>query len=40
MNLNKGISTATASRDLKRLLEEEKIESSGEGRMTKYKKIG
>jgi len=40
MKINKGISTATASRDLKQLLEEGKIESSGEGRMTKYKKIG
>lgn len=40
MKLNKGISTATASRDLKQLLEDEKIESSGEGRMTKYRKIG
>jgi len=40
MKINKGISTATASRDLKKLLEEGKIESSGEGRMTKYKKIG
>jgi Fic family protein len=40
MKINKGISTATASRDLKQLLEEEKIESSGEGRMTKYRKIG
>lgn len=39
MRINKGISTATASRDLKQLLEEGKIESSGEGRMTKYKKI-
>jgi Fic family protein len=40
MKINKGISTATASRDLKQLLAEGKIESSGEGRMTKYKKIG
>ncbi|MBN1628000.1 MAG: Fic family protein [Deltaproteobacteria bacterium] len=40
MKLNKGISTATASRDLKQLIEEKRIESSGEGRMTKYKKIG
>lgn len=40
MKINKGISTATASRDLKQLLEEKRIESSGEGRMTKYKKIG
>jgi Fic family protein len=39
MKLNKGISTATASRDLKQLLQEGKIESSGEGRMTKYKKV-
>jgi Fic family protein len=40
MKLNKGISTSTASRDLKKLLEEKRIESSGEGRMTKYRKIG
>lgn len=40
MKINKGISTATASRDLKQLLEDGKIESSGEGRMTKYRKIG
>lgn len=39
MNICKGISTATASRDLKQLLEEKKIQSSGNGRMTKYKKI-
>jgi Fic family protein len=36
MKLNKGISTATASRDLKQLLENGQIESSGKGRMTKY----
>jgi Fic family protein len=40
MRINKGISTATASRDLKQLLKEGKMESSGEGRMTKYRKIG
>ena len=40
MRINKGISTATASRDLKRLLEEGRIEASGEGRMTRYRKIG
>lgn len=39
MKINKGISTATASRDLKQLLKEGKIESSGEGRMTRYRKI-
>jgi Fic family protein len=38
MKIHKGISTATASRDLKQLLQDGKIESSGEGRMTKYKK--
>jgi hypothetical protein len=36
--INKGISTATASRDLKQLLLEGKIESTGEGRMAKYKR--
>jgi len=39
MKLNKGISSATASRDLKQLLKDGKIESSGSGRMTRYKKI-
>ena len=38
MTVCKGISSATASRDLKQLLEEGIIESSGTGRMTKYKK--
>ncbi|MCD1656026.1 Fic family protein [Treponema zuelzerae] len=38
MNVCKGISTATASRDIKQLLIEEKIESLGTGRMTKYRK--
>ncbi|MBU1106179.1 MAG: Fic family protein [Candidatus Riflebacteria bacterium] len=38
MKLNKGISTATASRDLKHLLEAGRLESSGEGRMTRYRK--
>jgi len=40
LRINKGISTATASRDLKQLVAIGKIESSGEGRMTKYRKIG
>ncbi len=40
MTLNKGISSATASRDLKQLLKEGKIEAKGTGRMTIYKKIG
>lgn len=39
MKINKGISTATASRDLKQLMEDGIIESSGTGRMTKYRKI-
>ena len=39
MQLNKGISSATASRDLKQLLEDGRIESSGSGRMTKYKRV-
>lgn len=39
MTICKGISTATASRDLKRLLDDKIIEFKGEGRMTKYKKI-
>jgi Fic family protein len=38
MTVCKGISSATASRDLKQLMEEGIIESSGTGRMTKYKK--
>ncbi len=38
MKVCKGISTATASRDLKQMLEEEIIESTGTGRMTKYRK--
>lgn len=38
LQVNKGISTATASRDLKQLLADNIIESSGIGRMTKYKK--
>lgn len=40
MKLNKGISSATASRDLKHLLEAGKLETSGEGRMTRYRKKG
>lgn len=39
MSINKGISTATASRDLKQLSEEGKIEAKGTGRMTLYKKV-
>jgi Fic family protein len=39
MRLNKGISSATASRDLKRLLEERRIEAAGSGRMTKYRRF-
>ncbi len=38
MNVCKGISSATASRDLKQLLEEKRIISSGTGRMTKYRR--
>jgi Fic family protein len=38
MKVCKGISTSTASRDIKQLLEEGKIESTGSGRMTKYRK--
>jgi Fic family protein len=38
MRVCKGISTATASRDLKQMLEDGFIEISGIGRMTKYKK--
>ena len=38
MEVCKGISSATASRDLKELLKQNKIESSGTGRMTKYRK--
>ncbi|MBI9055948.1 MAG: Fic family protein [Bacteroidales bacterium] len=38
MNVCKGISSATASRDLKQLLNAGIIESTGKGRMTKYKK--
>ena len=40
MKINKGISTATASRDLRQLLNEGKIEARGEGRMTRYRKVG
>ncbi len=39
MRACKDISSATASRDLKQLLNEHRIESSGSGRMTKYKKL-
>jgi Fic family protein len=38
LNVCKGISTATASRDLKQLLEDGLIESTGTGRMMKYKR--
>ena len=38
MTLNKGISSATASRDLKQLLAAGKVESSGVGRVTKYRR--
>lgn len=38
MAVCKGISSATASRDLKQLLLNNEIESSGSGRMTKYRK--
>jgi Fic family protein len=38
LNICKGISTATASRDLKQLLEDGLIESTGSGRMMKYRK--
>ena len=38
MKVCKGISSATASRDLKHLLNENKIVSTGTGRMTKYRK--
>lgn len=38
LNVCKGISTATASRDLKQLLDEKRIISKGSLRMTKYKK--
>lgn len=37
MQVCKGISSATASRDLKQLLDQNRIESSGKGRMTKYR---
>lgn len=38
LSICKGISTATASRDIKQLLKDGLIESSGSGRMTKYRK--
>jgi len=40
LKINKGISSATASSDLKQLLDDGRIEASGSGRMTRYKKIG
>jgi predicted HTH transcriptional regulator len=39
MKINKGISTATASRDLRQLLDKYKIKSQGNVRMTMYKKV-
>jgi len=39
MDLYKGISSATASRDLKKMIEENIIISRGSGRMTQYKII-
>jgi len=39
MKVCKDISSATASRDLKQLLAEHRIEASGAGRMTKYRKV-
>ena len=38
LSICKGISTATASRDIKQLLQDGLIESSGSGRMMKYRK--
>jgi Fic family protein len=38
MGVNKGISEATASRDLKRLLLEGRVEAAGTGRMTRYRR--
>ncbi len=38
MEMCHGISTATASRDLKQLLEEKRIEERGKGRMTQYRR--
>jgi Fic family protein len=35
----KGVSTATASRDLRQMIEEKRVEVSGRGRMTRYRKI-
>ncbi len=39
MKVCKDISSATASRDLRQLLDEHRIEASGTGRMTQYKKV-
>jgi Fic family protein len=39
IQINKGISGATASRDLKRLVKDGRLETSGEGRITRYRKI-
>ena len=38
LRVNKGISTATASRDLKQLVLDQVVEKSGSGRMTHYRK--
>ena len=38
MEICKDISSATASRDIKQLLEDGKIESTGSGRMMRYRK--
>lgn len=38
MEMCQGISTATASRDLKQLLEEKRLEERGKGRMTQYRR--
>jgi Fic family protein len=39
MKINKGISTATASRDLRQMLADGLVESAGAGRMTKYRRV-
>jgi Fic family protein len=39
MKINKGISSATASRDLKQMLADGRIEAAGTGRMTRYRRI-
>lgn len=40
LKINKGISTSTASRDLKQLLEEGIIESTSKERLIRYRKKG